>query len=103
MLHRFSSLDKQRLLPGLLLPNEIVTARIADLACSYRTAAVYAAAEVYLDWPIGAGAIGRRDYSHRQLALRPNRSSKLVAGGGGVPRLIVDDVERPRSPVRALA
>jgi hypothetical protein len=66
MLHRFPSLDKQRLLPGLFLPNEIIAARIADLACSYRTAPVYAAAEVYLNWPIGTGAIGRRDYSHRQ-------------------------------------
>jgi hypothetical protein len=102
-LHWLPSLDKQPSLPGLSLPDEIVAARIADLACSYRAAAVYVAAEVYLDWSIGAGAIGRRDNLHRYLALGPNRSSKLVACGGGVPRLVVDDVERPRSPVRALA
>ena len=92
-----------RPLPGLFLPDEIIAARISDLARAYRSTAIYIAVEIDLDRPVAAAAIGRRDYAHRQLALRSNRASELVAASGGIPRLTVRNVEWPRSAARALA
>ena len=92
-----------RPLPGLFLPDEIIAARISDLARAYRSTAIYIAVEIDLDRPVAAAAIGRRDYAHRQLALRSNRASELVAASGGIPRLTVHNVEWPRSAARALA
>ena len=61
----------------LFLPNEIIITRITGLACMYRAGAVYRAAEGYHDW-LGLAGPG---CSHRQLALRPDRSSERVACG----------------------
>ena len=60
---------------GLFVPNVIIAASIAYLACAYRAGRVYAAVKVYLDWPGDAG----RSRSHRQFALRPDGTPELVA------------------------
>src|SRR6516165_7450748 len=73
---------------------------MAELACACHSGAVDRAIGVYVEWK-GAGviAIGRRDDTHRQLALRPDRSSEPVAGSGGIPRPTIRDVERSWPPV----
>src|SRR5438445_6412629 len=80
-----------RLLPACLLPDEIVTARMAELADTCRAVALYAAADAQVD-RLGAPTAGRFR-SHRQLALGPDGSSELVASGGGIPCPAVRDVE----------
>ncbi len=83
----------------LFLPNEIITTRITRLACAYCAGRVYAAADPYLD---GLGAAGP-GCSHRQLAVRPDRTSEPVACGAGIPRLTLHDSERPRCPAGTLS
>src|SRR5262249_32494077 len=84
---------------GRFLPDEIITARMAELADACGAAAVYRAVDAQVDW-LGSPLAGRRRL-HRQLALLPYRPSDLQAGRGGVPSPPVRDVERPRSPARA--
>ena len=67
----------------LFLPHEIIITGITGLACAYRAGAVYLAADPYLDWLGLAGSGG----SHRQLALRADRSAERVACGALIPRL----------------
>ena len=69
------------------------------MACVYRAGAVYLAADAYLDW-LGLAGSG---CSHRQLALRPDRSAERVPCGALIPRPTLHDGERPRSAVRTLA
>src|SRR5260370_21115030 len=82
----------------LFLPNEIITARVTELADACGAGPVYGAADAQIDGLVRPAAGPNR--SHSQLALRPDRSSDPVACGGGVVRQPVQNVQRTRSPVR---
>src|SRR6266446_344122 len=95
---RFDRPRRSWLLSGLFVPNEVITTRITCLACAYRAGVVYPAVDPYLD---GLGAAGA-GCSHRQLALRPDRTSKPVARVAGITRPTLHNGERPRCPARTL-
>jgi hypothetical protein len=86
------------ILPGCFLPDEIVAARVAELADASGAGGLNRSADAQIDGLVRPATGPNR--SHCQLALRPDRSSDPVACGGGVVRLPVQNVQRTRSPVR---
>ena len=84
---------------SLFLPDVNITTSTTDLAGAYRAGAVdFCRCRAHLQ---GAGAAAADSHqSHVQFAVRPDRSLKLIACLGGVPRLTLRDRERTRCPVR---
>jgi hypothetical protein len=74
----------------------IVTTIVACSTSTDRAIAVYSGDEYFLDLRHLAKVHWRGRYSNRQLALRYDGSFELEINGAGVPRLTIDDRERPR-------
>lgn len=84
------------LLLELFLPNEIITAGIAALACAGCAGVGYAAVDLHLI------DIGRHP-SHGKFALRSDEAFELTARTAGIARPALHDGERTRHPFVASA
>ena len=94
----YRSLDSLRLLPRRFLPDEIITARMTELADASGAGSVYGAAGAQIDGLVSPATGCHR--LQRELALRADRPSDANSCGAGVPRLPGLDVEGPRPPSR---